>query len=173
MSLQYNVSTLLKEPVGSTREYEIADRALVNEDGPQTRDVAGQVTFLRTNEGVLVSAQVHGVEQDKCSRCLKEIEIPVSLAFEEMFYPLSDISTGSRTPKPEDPDAFRLSERWVLDLEEPIRQFWTAALPMQPLCRTDCRGLCPQCGQDWNESDCECAPSADERWSALKTLLRK
>ena len=173
MSLQYNVSTLLKEPVGSTREYEIEGRALVNEDDPETRDVAGQVTFLRTNEGILVSAEVRGVELDKCSRCLKEIDIPVSLAFEEMFYPMSDISTGARVPKPVDLDAFRLSERWILDLEEPIRQFWTVALPMQPLCRTDCRGLCPQCGQDWNEGECECAPNADERWSALRTLLRK
>lgn len=173
MSLQYNVSALLKEPVGSTREYEIDDRALVNEDGPQVQDVAGQVTFLRTNEGILVSAQVRGVEQDTCSRCLKEIEIPVSLKFEEMFYPLSDISTGTRTPKPEDPDAFRLSDRWVLDLEEPIRQFWTAAMPMQSLCQPECLGLCPQCGQDWNEGTCKCAPAPDERWSVLGTLLRK
>ncbi len=173
MSLQYNVSTLLKCPVGSTREYEIEDRALVNEDGPQVRSVVGHVTFLRTNEGVLVSAHLRGVEQDKCSRCLHELEIPVKLVFEEMFYQASNINTGVRLPKPEDLDAFQLSERWILDLEEPIRQFWTVALPMQPLCRTGCRGLCPQCGQDWNQGKCECAPPGDERWSALRTLLRK
>jgi len=173
VSLQYNVSTLLKEPVGSTREYEIEDRALVNEDGPQLRDVAGATTFLRTNEGVLVSAEVQGLEQVKCSRCLREVEIPVALTFEEMFYPKSDIYSGAKLAEPEDQEAFRLNERWILDLEEPIRQFWTVALPMQPLCRADCRGLCPQCGQDWNESECACAPPADERWSALNALRRK
>ena len=173
MSLQYNVSTLLKEPVGSTREYEIAGRALVNEEKPETRDVAGSVTFLRTNEGVLVSADIRGVERDTCSRCLQELKLPVNLVFQEMFYPASNIIGGGRAPAPDEPDALRISERWILDLEEPIRQFWTVALPMQPLCRSDCRGLCPQCGQDWNAGTCECAPPGDERWSALSALLRK
>ncbi len=173
MSLQYNVSTLLKEPIGSTREYEIEDRALVNEDGPELRDVAGEARYLRTNEGILVSAEVQGVEQARCSRCIVEIDIPVTLTFEEMFYPKADIYSGARLAEPEDQEAFRLNDRWILDLEEPIRQFWTVALPMQPLCLPDCRGLCPQCGQDWNKGECTCAPPKDERWSALDALRRK
>ncbi len=173
MPLQFNVSSLLKEPVGSTREYEVDGRALIDEDGPTMRDVTGHVKLLRTNEGVLASATVQGADEDRCSRCLKGASIPVALQFEEIFYPQADIMTGARTPRSEDPEAFRLSERWILDLEEPIRQFWTVARPMQPLCRPDCRGLCPQCGQDWNEKACDCAPPADERWSALDALRRK
>ena len=173
MPLQYNVSSLLKEPVGSTREYDIEGRALINEQSLAVRDVSGSARFLRTNEGILVSAEVQGVERDNCARCLREIEIPVALEFQEVFYPKSDIYTGVRLPRPEDLDAFRIDERQVLDLEEAIRQFWTVALPMQPLCRPDCRGLCPQCGKDWNESGCDCAPLADERWSALRALRRK
>jgi uncharacterized protein len=173
VTLRFNVSTLLKEPVGSTREYEIDDRALVHEEGPEFRDVTGHARFLRTNEGILVSAPLHGVERQPCSRCLQEVEFPVDLAFEEVFYPASDINSGAALLTPEDADAFRLTDKWILDLEEPIRQFWTVALPMQLLCRPDCRGLCPQCGQDWNEGSCDCTPPADERWSALGTLLRK
>ncbi len=173
MSLQYNVSSLLKEPVGSTREYDVEGRALVNEEGPAVRDVSGSARFLRTNEGILVSAALHGVERDRCSRCLREIEVPVALDFQEVFYPKANIQTGVRLPRPDDLEAFRIDERQILDLEEAIRQFWTVALPMQPLCRADCRGLCSQCGKDWNEGDCDCSPPADERWSALQALRRK
>jgi uncharacterized protein len=47
------------------------------------------------------------------------------------------------------------------------------ALPMQALCRADCRGLCPQCGKDWNEGPCQCTPQPDERWNALRVLQRE
>jgi len=173
VSLQFNVSSLLKEPTGSIRDYDVEGRALVNEDGPDVRDVSGCVKFLRTNEGILVTASLHGIEHESCSRCLKPIETGVDLEFQEMYYPVSDIVTGVRLPEPEDPEAFRIDSRHVLDLEEAIRQFWTVARVMQPLCRADCKGLCPQCGQDWNDRGCDCAPAADERWSALGTLLRK
>ena len=47
------------------------------------------------------------------------------------------------------------------------------AVPMKPLCREDCRGLCPRCGQDWNVADCGCAlESADPRWEVLRSLKK-
>jgi uncharacterized protein len=47
------------------------------------------------------------------------------------------------------------------------------AVPMKPLCREDCRGLCPRCGGDWNVTDCGCAlESADPRWEVLRNLKK-
>lgn len=47
------------------------------------------------------------------------------------------------------------------------------AVPMKPLCREDCRGLCPRCGEDWNVADCGCAlESADPRWKVLRNLKK-
>jgi uncharacterized protein len=47
------------------------------------------------------------------------------------------------------------------------------AVPMKPLCREDCRGLCPRCGEDWNVADCGCAlESADPRWEVLRNLKK-
>jgi uncharacterized protein len=43
-------------------------------------------------------------------------------------------------------------------------------LPLQPLCRPECKGLCPQCGQDWNSGTCDCVPEQDQRWEALREL---
>lgn len=167
MSLQYNVATQLREPVGATREYAIEGRLTL--DG-EARSVRGAARFLRTKHGILVTAQVSGTERLPCSRCLRETEEPVKAQLEEEFFATVDAVTGARLPRPEDPEAFVIDDRQTLDLEEPLRQSWMLDLPMQPLCRPDCRGLCPRCGADLNLGPCECAPGVDERWSALGAL---
>ncbi len=58
-----------------------------------------------------------------------------------------------------------------VDLELVSREAILLDLPLAPLCREDCAGLCPTCGIDLNEGACDCAPStADPRWSALDAL---
>lgn len=165
--LVFNVSGLVKEPVGSTREYELDDDVLL--DGG-SRHVAGHAKMLRTRDGVLVSAQVGGVEQERCSRCLRPVELPLRVEFDEEFFSTVDARTGVGLPPPEDADAFRIDGQQQLALDEAVRQWWTAAIPMQPLCRADCAGLCPRCGRDWNDGPCSCGPERDERWAALEQL---
>lgn len=173
MSLRYNVATLLREPIGAIREYEIDDVVLVDEELPRQEHVAGTVTFLRTGEGVLVTAHLAGIEHDTCSRCLVDVALPIRIDFAEEFYPAVDLRTGVPVPAPENPEAFRIDDEHTLNVEEPIRQCWTSALPMQPLCRPECRGLCGRCGQDLNLGPCACQPDEDERWSQLRKLASK
>ena len=170
MPIRYNVATLLKEPVGSTREYELEGQVLMEEDSGRTRPLAGHATFLRTEQGVLVTARLRGVEGEQCSRCLREFDLPVSLEIEEEFFARVDAETGATTPPPEDPEVFLIDADHTLDMDEAVRQYWAMALPMQPLCRPDCRGLCPRCGQNLNEGACACPPEEDDRWSALREL---
>lgn len=173
MSLDYNVSTLLREPTGSTREYQVDGSVLIDGEEPRHQQVAGSTTFLRTRDGVLVTSHLQGVQREQCSRCLREVEVPVQVELEEEFFASVDVHTGAALPPPEDPEAFRIDAHQTLDLEEAVRQLWTTALPMQPLCRPDCRGLCPRCGQDLNQGACSCPPEEDERWSALRQLASK
>jgi uncharacterized protein len=63
-----------------------------------------------------------------------------------------------------------LLDEGVLDLTEAVRQYRETALAMQPLCRPDCKGLCPVCGSDLNEGPCNCGAGTDSRWSALAAL---
>jgi uncharacterized protein len=169
--VQYNVATLLREPVGATREYDIDERVLVDIEAPRLERVTGHATFLRTKDGVLVTARLTGAEHEPCSRCLRDMEAPVSLEISEEFLASVDAVTGARLPAPEDPEAFKIDVQHTLDLDDAVRQYWTAALPMQPLCRPDCRGLCPRCGSDLNLGPCSCPPEEDERWSALRQLI--
>lgn len=173
MSVQYNIATLLREPVGSTREYDIESWVLIDEEAPRSQQVTGHTALLRTKQGVLVTAHLQGVERQPCSRCLRQIDVPVRMDIEEEFFASVDPETGARLPAPDNPEAFRIDTHHTMDLEEAVRQYWTAALPMQPLCRPDCRGLCPRCGQDLNEGACSCPPETDERWSALRKLVKE
>ena len=171
--LRYNVSTLLRESVGSTREYEIDDVVLIDEQAPRQERVSGTATFLRTREGVLVTAHLEGVEHGACSRCLVDVAVPIRIDFTEEYFPTVDLRTGAHVAAPPDPEAFRIDAEHTLDLEEAIRQAWAGTVPMQPLCRPDCRGLCPRCGQDLNQGPCACRPDEDERWSPLRKLAGK
>jgi len=171
VSLLYNVSTLLRESIGSAREYDVDDRVLVDDEEPRAEHVAGQAAFLRTMDGVLVTAHLRGKQHELCSRCLREIDVPLQMDFEEEFFVTVDGHTGVALARPEDPEAFLIDSHQQLDLEEAVRQAWTSVLPMKALCRADCRGLCPTCGNDLNDGACPCAAPEDDRWSALRRLL--
>ena len=61
----------------------------------------------------------------------------------------------------------------TIDLGELMRDEFYLALPMKPLCRPDCKGLCPMCGVNWNRETCTCkAEWTDPRLDSLKTLLK-
>ncbi len=172
-TVYYNVSQLLREPVGSTRNYEIDQQfALPYEGEPETR-VIGPVTLIRTPRGILARATLAAEATEACSRCLRPAAVPLNLVVEEEFVPTIDPVTGARLPEPEDDAAFRIDAHHHLDLGEAVRQAAVLEEPMAPLCRPDCRGLCPQCGADLNESPCTCETGPiDERWSTLKHVLR-
>ncbi len=167
-SLLFNVVTLLQEPVSSTRSYDIDDVLLI--DGGEQR-VVGQVRFDRTPRGILVRAKLTGEAAGQCSRCLRSTSFPVDLTIEEEFIPTIDITTGVRVDAPEDePDPYRINTHHELDLREPIVQYWAMALPMAPLCREDCPGLCPSCGAELAGGHQCSEPPIDPRWSKLAQL---
>ncbi len=57
-----------------------------------------------------------------------------------------------------------------VDLTADMREAIILSFPSYPVCHPDCKGLCPQCGVNWNEQECGCRPPADSRWSVLGGL---
>ena len=166
----FNVSGLEQEGIGATREYEI-DGVLQSEERGR-EPVTGRVELLRTDRGILVRAKLRLVEPETCSRCLNPLEETLPIEFEEEFKTVVDVRSGQPIGEAPDEDDFVIDESHMLDLTEAIRQYREASAVMQPLCRPDCRGLCPICGQDLNTGDCDCsAAPVDNRWSALAGLL--
>jgi uncharacterized protein len=167
--MEFNVSSLLKEPTGSTREYGIDDDIKI--DGA-ARHVTGRVRFDRTPRGVLVRADVHGTMNDVCSRCVKPISYPVDIDIAEEYVQTVDATSGAAIETVEgEEDAYRIDARHVIDLAEAVAQYWTLALLMAPLCDEDCRGLCPVCGEEIAAAGHACTgEQIDSRWSALAKL---
>jgi len=166
--MEYNVSTLLREHTGATRAYGIDDDVYV--DG-ETHHVLGHVRMDRTPNGILVRATLRGDAEDECSRCLRPITYAVDVSFEEEYIPTVDVITGSHVAVPEgSEDAYRIDEHHILDLRQAAGEYWATALPMAPLCRDDCPGLCPVCGEEIS-GDHPCArEQVDARWEKLAKL---
>jgi DUF177 domain-containing protein len=166
----FNVSGLMHEGIGATRRYDV--EGLLETESRQPEPVTGDVELLRTKTGVLVRAHLQLLEPETCSRCLKPLEETLPIEFEEEFQATVDRHSGLPVDEMPNEDDFLIDENHMLDLTEAVRQYREATALMQPLCRPDCPGLCPRCGQDLSVRECDCATSAtDSRWAALAGLL--
>jgi uncharacterized protein len=164
----FDVGPFLRQPAGATRAYRLNERQDAS-DELAAANVTGTVSFLRTSRGILVGACLSAVSADVCSRCLEPLQSVCDIDFQEDFAPTVDINSGARLSLAD--DTFAIDERQVLDLNEVIRQYRLASRAMQPLCRPDCRGLCPDCGANLNTGPCSCPmKSADQRWHVLTDL---
>jgi len=95
----------------------------------------------------------------------------LTLNIEDEYFPTTDVVSGASLPLPGEPGCFTIDEHHILDLTEAIRQYALLAVPMKPLCRGDCAGLCPNCGHNLNQGPCDCLPQkVDPRWSELNKL---
>jgi len=165
-----NVSTLLREPLGSSRDYRADTEAVAVPSAAFHRSVSGRVHLMRSERGVLVSARFDYEVPLECARCLRTFEAPLSVEFDEEYVALDDPHATARGQRV-DPDDFLVDEHRHLDLSEAVWQYEQSALPLLPLCRPDCAGLCPACGADRNEARCGCdAGESDTRWGALRAL---
>jgi uncharacterized protein len=167
--MQFNVSSLLKEPTGASREYDIDDDARI--DGA-SHHLRGRARFDRTTDGILVRATLSGTADGVCSRCLRPITVPITIEFDEEYIPTVDVTTGARVDLQEgEEEAYRIDARHTLDLGDAVAQYWSMALPMAPLCSEDCAGLCPVCGDEIAGAEHGCArEQVDARWAKLGTL---
>ena len=167
--MRINVSQLLKEPIGSTRNYEVSDTIDV---AGGDRIVQGEVKLVRTDRGILVKGTLYTVIEVTCSRCSTLFSCPLALNIEGEYFPTTDVVSGASLPLSEETGYFTIDERYGLDLTEAIYQYIMLAVPMKPLCREDCAGLCPNCGHNLNQEPCNClSQKVDSRWSELRKCL--
>lgn len=129
------------------------------------------ITLQAVGEGILVTGTATAPVVGECSRCLGEIRYDEQIELAELFsYPPTD-ARGRVVEAEMDEDDDTL---WVLDdhldLEPVITDALVLGLPLAPLCRLDCPGLCPECGASLAEQPEHSHPGHDPRWAALATL---
>ena len=173
----YNVSQILREPIGSTRDFPVDDSGIgsLPELGPEfgAKRMSGSVRLLRTHHGLLVYGTVDVEVEASCGRCLDDFARISTLTLEEECYPTVDPATGRRMSPPEESEGvLHVDSRQLLDLSDVLRQYLLTSEPLKSLCRQDCQGLCPECGANLNAEKCRCDTLAiDPRWGALASLL--
>jgi len=136
--LKLNVAQLLKSPIGTTKELEVADKINFNSEKGL---VKGRVKLVRTNRGILATGRLSSQLKLDCCRCLGTFNYPISFNIEEEYFPSVDIHTGNSLAPPEEPDSFTIDEHHLIDLTEAIRQNTLLAIPIKPLCHPDCPGI--------------------------------
>jgi uncharacterized protein len=134
-------------------------------------DVGVEVTLTATASGqILVQGHARGVMHGECRRCLEPLEHDLHVPFEVVWSPpdlLGDPETVDDGVYPLEPGESEV------DLGEVLREEVILTAPEFLVCREDCLGLCPTCGSNRNDIDCNCTQEEhDPRWSALRALKR-
>lgn len=152
MSLfSFNVTGLLRSAPGTTRRYPVSgERIPIAEDLELAAPIEGELLLARTGRSILVRGQLSTALEETCSRCLRPTAAPVEVSVEEEALPSVDLETGAPLDTSEEPEALRVDDHHELDLAVVVRDAISLAEPIAPLCRPDCRGLCPICGADLN-----------------------
>jgi len=131
---------------------------------PEGADVALTLRLESVSEGVLVSARVQATLVGECGRCLREIDEPLDVTFQELY-----AYEHSTTDETADEDEVGRMQGDLIDLEPALRDAVVLDLPANPVCRPDCPGLCPDCGTPWDELPADHSHrQVDPRWSALE-----
>jgi uncharacterized protein len=100
----------------------------------------------------------------QCRRCLEPAEVALDQAVRLLF---------TEDQGADDPGAVIIPAHAAeIDLGDAVREEMILAAPEFPLCREECRGLCPRCGANLNQGPCNCRLESDPRWKALESLRR-
>lgn len=163
--LSVDVSELLDRP-GATKRFRF-EAEIEGAGSTLARPTPGTAWSLDLRldaivEGIHVSGAVAGDVTCECRRCLASFHRRLEVAPDEVFaYP------GAAVAEDEE---YRVQGEW-LDLEPMVRDAIVLALPLNPLCREDCKGLCAACGEDRNAVDCgHRGERVDLRWEPLRRL---
>lgn len=158
-----NVGFIIHENVGYVRDFPFEVPLVRIPPDLELKNLTGNVRVTRATQGLLVQTEMHAEIIAECVRCLTDFSQPLDIDFTELYAFNRNSVTESGLLVP---------ENGKIDLEPFIRDEMLLAIPISPLCSSDCKGLCPICGQNLNEGSCHHEEETfDTRLSVLRTLL--
>jgi uncharacterized protein len=161
--LELNIGFLVNAAVGTCRDFSFDYEKMNFGDDLTVTDFVGTASFSRTQQGLLLQGQFTANMDLDCVRCLKEYNQPMSWSFTDLYAFDSRSLSESNLLVPEE---------GRIDLAPLLREYVLLEVPIQPICRSDCKGLCPECGENLNYTDCGHRSVTDvSPFSALKDLL--
>jgi uncharacterized protein len=161
--LRLNVGFIVAQSTGYSRDFTVEIPQVRLPPDLELTNLAGDVRVSRTPQGLLVQAKIQGDTTLDCVRCLEPFSTILYANFTELYAFSRRNVTESGLLVPDDGQ---------IDLAPLLREIMFLELPISPLCRPECKGLCPVCGENLNITTCnhEDEP-ADPRLDVLKKLL--
>lgn len=144
--LRLNVGFIVGQPIGSSRDFHFDYPTIHLQPDLDLTKFSGVARIGRTPQGLLVQASFHAALSSECVRCLTEFEQILEINFDELF------AFSNRTVSE---SGLILPENGNIDLEPLVREYMLIEIPISPLCKPDCKGLCSICGENLNEVTCE------------------
>jgi len=141
-----NVGFLLNQPVGTSHDIPFELERLDLSSDLIFTGFEAVIRIGRTPQGMLVSGDLRAITKLECARCLSKFNQPLESEFSELYAFNRKSTTESDLILPEDAN---------LDLRPLIREYMMLEIAINPLCRSDCRGLCPVCGENLTSTTCE------------------
>lgn len=143
---------------GTLQEDLVAD---VDTRIPAGAEIVADVVIESFDGGVAVTGKLSSLWEGECRRCMAPLDGELVTDVRELF----------RRGGGEDEGTYPMEEDHV-NIREMVSDALFVALPVLPLCREDCRGICPRCGTDLNIAPCGCEEiRLDPRWSGLEVLV--
>ena len=180
--MEFKVSELEREAI----EFDLALPAGAidfGEDAEQQGLLAavGQAEVLHEHRGpkdivadIRLRGSLKGDFLAPCARCMEPVLTPVEAEYDLIFRPVGVDEGGSERAISAQETEIGYYLKDSLLLEDVLREQVLLALPVRTLCKPDCKGLCPRCGQNRNSQSCSCdAGPVDPRWEALAGLASR
>ena len=132
----------------------------------------GSAELLAHSDGeVRIQGRLVVEMASECDRCLGRARFPLDARFDLFYRPMSDIARDEEVEIDEGEAEIGFYEGGGMELEDILREQILLALPMQRVCSEECKGICPVCGKNRNETACDCkVNNAVDRWGALRKL---
>jgi uncharacterized protein len=134
---------LLNTPIGTYRDIHFEEPEILLRPDFKVINFSGATRLSRTPQGILVQGEFQGDAPSECVRCLTDFEQSLQTKFDELYAFDKRNTTESGLILPEDAN---------IDLEPLVREYLLIEMPISPLCREDCKGLCTVCGENLNEA---------------------
>ena len=177
--MEFKVSELEREPIDF--DLELAPGAIdFGEEAEQAGNLAasGLAEVLHEHRGprdivadIRLKGQFAGKFQVPCARCVEPVEIPLGAEFDLIFRPAEADSEAPERSITAPETEIGYYQKDSLLLEDVLREQVLLSLPVRTLCKADCKGLCPRCGENRNSQMCNCEEGpSDPRWEALAGL---
>ena len=163
--LSFDIRSLASKAIQVDGELAVNDPVWQEDDArPATPvHVLGRLSAAGTDR-YYFSGHLAAEATGECRKCLTDVSVSVADDIQLLF-------VEADTEGSDDPDVYVVDPRsHELDMRPALREQWLLAVPAFVQCREDCKGLCPTCGTDLNVSACDCAPTTDSRWDALRNV---